>query len=47
MPGENSAPPKRHYPPIYERIIPLALGLIGVAIIVLLVVIVVVLASAR
>jgi hypothetical protein len=47
MPSENNAPPKRHYPPIYEKIIPLALGLIGVAIIVLLVIIVVVLVGAR
>jgi hypothetical protein len=46
MAGENNPPPKRHYPPIYEKIIPLALGLIALAVIILLVVIVAVLAGA-
>ena len=47
MPDEKKATPKRHYPALYEKIIPLALGLILLAIVVLLVVIVVVFAGAR
>ncbi len=45
MPDENSSPPKRRYPPVYEKIIPIALGVIVVAIVVLLLVIVGVLAG--
>ena len=47
MPEEKKAYPKRQYPAVYEKVIPLALGLIVVAIVVLLVIIVVVLAGAR
>ena len=32
--------PKRRYPPIYEKIVPIALGLIALAIVVLLLIIV-------
>ena len=41
------SPPQRQYPPVYEKIIPIALGVIALAIIVLLVVIFVVLAGAH
>jgi hypothetical protein len=37
--GNNSLPPKRKYPPLYEKIIPLALIVIAVAIIALLVIV--------
>jgi hypothetical protein len=47
LPEEKEAHPKRHYPAVYEKIIPLALGFIAIAIVVLLVIIVVVLAGAR
>ena len=47
LPDEKKATPKRRYPALYEKIIPLALGLILLAIVVLLVVIVVVFAGAR
>jgi len=47
LPDEKKATPKRRYPALYEKIIPLALGLILLAIVVLLVVIVVVFVGAR
>ncbi len=47
LPDEKKSTPKRHYPALYEKIIPLALGLILLAIVVLLVVIVAVFAGAR
>ena len=34
--NEKPGPPKRRYPPLVERLVPIALGLIVVAIIVLL-----------
>jgi hypothetical protein len=40
---KNNVPPKRRYPLLYEKIIPIMLGIIIVAIIVLLVFIIVVL----
>ena len=39
MPKEKSASPQRHYPRFYERAIPIALGAIGVAVLVLLIII--------
>ena len=46
-PVKTDPPQQRHFPPIYEKIIPVALGLVAVAIVILLIIIVVVLASAR
>jgi uncharacterized RDD family membrane protein YckC len=43
--GKANAPPKRHYPPLYEKLIPIALGILVVTILLLLVVIVSVLAG--
>jgi hypothetical protein len=37
--SENDHPPKREYPGFYERLVPIALGLIAVAILVILLVI--------
>ncbi len=38
---KNSRPsPKRQYPPFYEKIVPIALGVIAIAIIILLLIIV-------
>jgi hypothetical protein len=37
---KNKPPPKREYPPLYEKIIPIAVGIIVFAILVLLLVIV-------
>jgi len=37
---DNDASPKRQYPPFYERIVPIALGIIALAIVVLLLIIV-------
>ena len=39
MPKKESALPQRHYPRFYEKVIPIALGAIGVAIVVLLLII--------
>ena len=36
MPGEDENSPQRQYPPVYERVVPIALGLIVFAIVVLL-----------
>jgi hypothetical protein len=38
MTDKNKKQSKRQYPPIYEKIVPVALGLIGLAIIILLVI---------
>jgi amino acid transporter len=43
MKDENKVSPKRQYPPLYERLIPIALVIIIVVIVVLLVIIVLVL----
>jgi hypothetical protein len=40
MHKDNRPPPKRRYPPFYERFVPIALGIIALVIIVLLVIIV-------
>jgi hypothetical protein len=37
---QNNPPPKREYPPLYEKVIPIAVGIIVVAIVILLVIIV-------
>jgi len=37
---ENPTPPKRQYPPLYEKIVPIALGMIAIVLIVLLLIIV-------
>ena len=37
--SENGQPPKREYPGFYERLVPIALGLIAVAILVILLII--------
>jgi hypothetical protein len=40
VPGEEKAPPpKREYPPIYEKLVPIALAVIVVVIVVLLLII--------
>ena len=36
--AEKKGPPKREYPAFYEKFVPIALGVIGLAIIVLLVI---------
>jgi hypothetical protein len=36
----NQSPPKRQYPPFYEKAVPIALGIIAVVIVVLLLVII-------
>ena len=36
---DNHTPPKRQYPPFYENAVPIALGLIALAIVVLLLII--------
>jgi hypothetical protein len=36
----NHVPPKRQYPPFYEKAVPIALGIIAIAIIILLLIIV-------
>ena len=36
MPGESSPPNQRRYPRFYEKAVPLALGAIGLAILILL-----------
>ena len=35
----NSVSPKRQYPPFYEKVVPIALGIIAVVIVVLLIII--------
>ena len=47
MSEEKEPAPKRHYPPVYEKIIPVAIGAIVVAIVVLLIIIAVVLAGVQ
>jgi hypothetical protein len=47
MPDAKGPQPKRHFPPLYEKLIPVAFVFIAVAIVVLLVVIAVVLSGAR
>jgi len=37
--NDNRRPPKRRYPAVYERLIPVALGIIVLAVVVLLIVI--------
>jgi hypothetical protein len=37
---DNHAPPKRRYPPFYERAVPIALGIIVLIIVLLLLIIV-------
>jgi hypothetical protein len=37
---DNQPPPKRQYPPFYEKAVPVALGIIAVVIIVLLFIII-------
>jgi hypothetical protein len=37
---DNPTPPKRQYPPFYEKAVPIVLGIIAIAIIVLLLVII-------
>ena len=36
---DNHKPPKRHYPPLYEKLVPIALGIILALIVVLLLII--------
>ena len=36
---DNRTPPKRQYPPLYEKVVPIALGIIAIAIVVLLLII--------
>jgi len=36
----KESPQKRHYPPFYEKIVPIALGIIAILIVVLLIIIV-------
>jgi hypothetical protein len=36
---DNHTPPQRHYPPFYEKVVPVALGIIVLAIVVLLAII--------
>ena len=36
----DRSPPKRRYPPLYERLVPIALGIVALAIVVLLLVII-------
>ncbi len=43
MPDRTGGPRKREYPPIYEKVIPIALGILAALIVVLLLVIVAVL----
>lgn len=37
--GNDGAPPKRQYPAFWEKAVPVALGVIGIAIVILLVII--------
>lgn len=37
---DNQMPPKRQYPPLYEKAVPIALGIIVMVIVVLLIIIV-------
>ena len=36
---ENRTPPKRQYPPFYEKVVPIALAIIVIVIVILLVII--------
>jgi hypothetical protein len=47
LPEGKETHSKRQYPAVYEKVIPLALGVIAIAIVALLVIIMVVLAGAR
>ncbi len=38
MPEDSPAPPKRRYPPFYEKAVPVALTIIAIAIVVVLVI---------
>jgi hypothetical protein len=37
---DNHTPPKRQYPPLYEKLVPIALAIIAIAIVVILIIIV-------
>ena len=37
---DNHTPPKRQYPPFYEKAVPIALGVIAITIVVLLLIII-------
>ncbi|HSR32725.1 MAG TPA: hypothetical protein VLY63_19360 [Anaerolineae bacterium] len=37
--GNDGAPPKRQYPAFWEKAVPIALGIIGIAIVILLIII--------
>jgi hypothetical protein len=37
---DNQTPPKRQYPPFYEKAVPIALGIIAIVILALLIIIV-------
>jgi hypothetical protein len=37
---DNQTPPKRQYPPFYEKVVPIVLGIIAIAIIILLLIII-------
>jgi hypothetical protein len=45
MKSDHKTPQKRRYPPLYEKLIPIAIGLIIIAIVVVLVIIVLVMAG--
>ena len=36
---DNRMPPKRQYPPLYEKVVPIALGVIAIVIVVLVLII--------
>lgn len=36
---DNNTPPKRQYPPFYEKFVPIALGVIAIIIVILLLII--------
>ena len=38
--NDNRTPPKRQYPPVYERVVPIALGIIALAVVVILIIII-------
>lgn len=42
MKSEKPAPTPRRFPPLYEKLIPIVLGVIGLAVVALLVIIVIV-----
>jgi hypothetical protein len=37
---QNNPPPKREYPPLYEKMIPIAVGIIVIAIVILILIII-------